>query len=70
MVPGMTAEIRTLEESDVADWVRAQYAGFHLGPSVDAEVVATRRSLIDLSRSRGRSTGAAAWRPSAACPGS
>ncbi|MFJ2959481.1 GNAT family N-acetyltransferase [Streptomyces sp. NPDC087270] len=49
----MTAEIRTLEESDVADWVRAQYAGFHLGPSVDAEVVATRRSLIDLSRSRG-----------------
>ncbi len=53
IVPGMTAEIRTLEESDVADWVRAQYTGFHIAPTADAEEVAARRRIIDLARTRG-----------------
>jgi predicted acetyltransferase len=49
----MGLEIRTLEESDVADWVRAQGAGFHLKPSVTEAEVAARRPFYDLTRSRG-----------------
>ncbi|MFF7197189.1 GNAT family N-acetyltransferase [Streptomyces sp. NPDC008079] len=46
-------EIRTLAESDVADWVRAKLAGFHLAPSVSAAEVEARRAAFDLSRTQG-----------------
>ncbi|MEU6849066.1 GNAT family N-acetyltransferase [Actinacidiphila alni] len=46
-------EVRTVAESDVADWVRAMSTGFHLAPSVGDEEVAARRPLFDLSRTQG-----------------
>lgn len=46
-------EIRTLDESDVADWLRALHTGFHLAPSVSAEEVALRRVTYDLARTQG-----------------
>lgn len=46
-------EIRTLDESDVADWVRALHTGFHLAPSVSGEEVALRRDAYDLARTQG-----------------
>jgi predicted acetyltransferase len=49
----MSVEIRTVGESEVADWVRAQSTGFHIAPSVSAEVVESRRPMLDLSRTRG-----------------
>jgi len=49
----MSLEIRTLDESDVADWVRALHTGFHLAPSVTDEEVAVRRVAYDLERTRG-----------------
>jgi predicted acetyltransferase len=49
----MSPEIRTLDESDVADWVRACVTGFHLSPSVTPEEVAERRLDYDLERTRG-----------------
>jgi predicted acetyltransferase len=49
----MSLEIRTLDASDVADWVRALHTGFHLAPSVTDEEVAVRRVGYDLERTRG-----------------
>lgn len=49
----MSLEIRTLDETDVADWVRALHTGFHLAPSVTDEEVAVRRPGYDLGRTRG-----------------
>lgn len=49
----MTLETRTLDESDVADWVRALGTGFHRAPSVTDEEVAARRPGFDLARTRG-----------------
>ncbi|WP_225848022.1 GNAT family N-acetyltransferase [Streptomyces sp. HPF1205] len=49
----MTVEIRTLDESDVADWLRALHAGFLISPSVTEEEVAVRRPSFDLARTRG-----------------
>lgn len=46
-------EIRHLDESDVADWVRALHTGFHMAPSVPAEEVALRRTAYDLARTQG-----------------
>lgn len=50
---GMALETRTLEEGDVAEWVRALDTGFHRGPGVSAEEVAVRRSGLDLDRTWG-----------------
>jgi predicted acetyltransferase len=49
----MSLETRTLDESDVADWVRALGTGFHRGPTVTDEEVAVRRPGYDLARTRG-----------------
>lgn len=49
----MTLEIRTLDEPDVADWLRALHAGFLISPSVTDEEVAARRQSYDLARTRG-----------------
>lgn len=49
----MTVEIRTLDESDVAGWLRALHAGFLISPSVTEEEVAVRRPAFDLARTRG-----------------
>lgn len=49
----MGLEIRTLAESDVADWLRALNAGFHRGPTVSPEDVAIARPVYDLDRTRG-----------------
>jgi predicted acetyltransferase len=46
-------EIRTVAESDVADWVRALSTGFHLAPSVTDEEAASRGAAFDLSRTQG-----------------
>jgi predicted acetyltransferase len=49
----MTVAIRTLDESDVAEWLRALHAGFLISPSVTEEEVAVRRPSIDPARTRG-----------------
>lgn len=49
----MGPEIRTLDDSDVADWLRALHTGFHISPSVSEEEVAARRPAYDLARTRG-----------------
>lgn len=46
-------EVRTVAESDVADWVRAVSTGFHQAPSVTDEEVAARSAAFDLSRTQG-----------------
>lgn len=50
---GMGLEIRTLEEGDVAEWVRALDTGFHRAPTVSPEEVAARRARLDLDRTQG-----------------
>jgi predicted acetyltransferase len=49
----MTVELRTLDESDVADWVRAYQTGFHIAPTVPEQEVTGRRPMMDLARTRG-----------------
>jgi len=49
----MSPEIRTLDESDAADWMGAVSAGFHRAPSIPAEEVALRLPFIELDRTRG-----------------
>jgi predicted N-acetyltransferase YhbS len=49
----MSPEIRTPDESDVADWLRALNAGFHRSPSMAAAEVALRRPMLDLGRTQG-----------------
>ncbi|HEY5832735.1 GNAT family N-acetyltransferase [Streptomyces sp.] len=49
----MALDIRTLDDSDVADWLRALHAGFLISPSVSEEEVAARRPTYDLARTRG-----------------
>jgi predicted acetyltransferase len=49
----MGLEIRTLEEGDVAEWVRALDTGFHRSPGVSAEDAAARRTRLDLDRTQG-----------------
>lgn len=49
----MTLEIRTLDESDVADWVRALHTGFHIAPAVTEGEIAVRRPTYDLARTQG-----------------
>jgi len=46
-------EIRTVKESDLAEWVRALNAGFHRNPSTPPEEVAARAAWYDLDRTRG-----------------
>jgi predicted acetyltransferase len=52
-VRGMSPEIRTLAESDFADWLRAVSAGFHLAPSVSDEEVALRLPSLEPERTQG-----------------
>lgn len=49
----MGLEIRTLAESDVADWVRALHTGFHRAASISPEEIAIARPAYDLDRTRG-----------------
>lgn len=49
----MSAEIRTLDESDVADWVRALNTGFHRAATAPDDEVALRGTVMDLDRTRG-----------------
>ncbi|MFC4030181.1 GNAT family N-acetyltransferase [Streptomyces polygonati] len=50
----MSLEIRTLDESDVAEWLRALNIGFHRPPTeVAATEVARRLSAFDLDRTWG-----------------
>ena len=49
----MGTEMRTLDESDVAEWVRALNVGFYRGSSVTDQEVALRRPGYDLDRTRG-----------------
>lgn len=49
----VSPEIRTLAESDVADWVRAVHTGFHLSPTASAAEAEARRPAYDLTRTQG-----------------
>jgi predicted acetyltransferase len=49
----MGLEIRTLDESDVAEWTRALFTGFHRSPKAGADEVALRRTDYELDRTRG-----------------
>jgi predicted acetyltransferase len=49
----MSLEVRTLDASDVADWLRARYTGFHISPSVTEDEVAAARPSYDLARTQG-----------------
>lgn len=49
----VSPEIRTLDESDVTDWLRALFAGFHLAPTVSAEEAVQRAADYELARTRG-----------------
>ncbi|WP_037911942.1 GNAT family N-acetyltransferase [Actinacidiphila yeochonensis] len=49
----MTIDIRTVKESDLAEWVRALNTGFHRAPTSPPEEVAVRGSRLDLDRTRG-----------------
>lgn len=49
----MGSEMRTLTESDVAEWIRALNTGFYRGFTVGAEEVELRRASYDLARTRG-----------------
>jgi predicted acetyltransferase len=46
-------DIRTLAESDVADWLRAVHNGFLRAVTVTQEEVEARRPMYDLARTRG-----------------
>jgi predicted acetyltransferase len=48
-----SAEVRTVAESEIADWLRAKSTGFHLAPSVSDEDVAGRKAVLDLARTQG-----------------
>ncbi|WP_256105686.1 GNAT family N-acetyltransferase [Streptomyces sp. ODS05-4] len=48
-----TPGIRTLTDSDLADWLRALHVGFLLSPAVSEEELANRRAVVDPARTRG-----------------
>ncbi|WNI17018.1 GNAT family N-acetyltransferase [Actinacidiphila sp. ITFR-21] len=49
----MSLDLRTVEEPDVPDWLRAVATGFHHAGPMAPEEVALRRLALDLERSRG-----------------
>lgn len=52
-MPAATPEVRTIDESEVADWSRALNTGFLRPPQPHPDTVAERAARFDLTRTRG-----------------